>query len=189
MHKYIISLVLLSFIVTVNAADNLKTTDLTVNLLLHADQVLLDGYPVNMELIEAVHSTSNFQFTEIASKKPLYGWILKSHEINTLQSAYRIIVGTSKENVKNDVGDMWDSGKTESDQSINLRHRGSDLQANTVYFWKVKTWDNHGNESPFSEIKQFKTASTLLGFQKMFTLEQLHTPCKKQIKLLRKLYI
>ena len=164
MHKFIISLVLLSFVVRVNADDNLRTTALTVNLLLHADLVLLDGYPVNMELYEAVNSSGNFQFTEIASKKPLFGWVLKSNEINTLQSAYRVIVGTNKENVKNNVGDMWDSGKTESDQSINIRHRGSDLQENTVYFWKVKTWNNHGHESPFSEIKQFKTASTLVSF-------------------------
>ena len=43
-------------------------------------------------------------------------------------------------------------------------YSGKDLEPNVVYFWKVKTWNNHGEESPFSAISQFKTAAQLTDY-------------------------
>ena len=56
---------------------------------------------------------------------------------------------------------MWDTGKIQSKQSINIRYAGKQLQPDMVYFWKVKTWDNHQTESAYSSVRQFKTASEL----------------------------
>ncbi len=137
---------------------------LSVNFLTHAGQVFRNGYPVNTELHKAVGRKENFQFAEIAQKTPFFGWIVNSDQDNTLQTAYQILVASSLENIQKNVGDFWDSGKIESGESVNITYSGKTLQPNSVYFWKVKTWDNHGTESSFSMVSEFKTASELVDY-------------------------
>ncbi|OFX34132.1 MAG: alpha-L-rhamnosidase [Bacteroidetes bacterium GWF2_42_66] len=159
-------MVLLSFCSPTTASINekCKPTGMSVNLLTHADQVFLNGYPVNTPLNEAVSHRENFQFTEIAQQQPFFGWVVNSDRNNTIQTAYRIIVASTPENIQNETGDFWDSGKVESSQSININYTGKPLEPGKVYFWKVKTWDNHGNESPWSSVSQFKTAAKLVDY-------------------------
>jgi alpha-L-rhamnosidase len=146
------------------ASKDNRPTGLSVNFLTRADQVLLNGYPIDIPLNEAVNRRENFQFAEISLKQPFFGWIVNSDEKNTLQVAYQILVASTQENIRNGVGDMWDSGKVEGNQSVNVIYNGKTLVPDKVNFWKVKTWDNHGEESPFSEIRQFKTAATLFEY-------------------------
>ncbi len=146
------------------AETNNAPTGLTVNLLDHAGQVFLNGYPVNTPLYQAVAQRENFQFAEIAQKQPFFGWIVNSTQNNTVQTAYQVLVSSSLENIAKNVGDCWDSGKVESNQSINVVYAGKALEPNSVYFWKVKTWDNHGVESSWSAVSQFKTAATLVDY-------------------------
>lgn len=134
-------------------------TGLSVNFLAFADQVYLNGYPSNTLLEDAFTGRENFQFAEIAQQCPQFGWIVNSDQVNTLQTAYRILVASSLENIRNNTGDFWDSGKVESDQSVNVIYKGKGLNPDKVYFWKMKTWDNHGVESDYSSIARFKTAS------------------------------
>ncbi len=137
-----------------------QPSGLTLNFLAHAGQVYSNGYPVNTSLFQANSLSENFQFSEIAQKQPFFGWIDNSSQNNTLQTAYRIIVASSLENINKEIGDFWDSGKNDTDQSVNVVYSGKALEPGSVYFWKVKTWDNHGVESPFSQITQFRTAAT-----------------------------
>ena len=141
-----------------------KPTGLIINFLLHPDLVLQNGYPVNISFHEAVKRSEDFQLVEIYHKQPLFGWLVNSSIDNTLQTAYQIIVASSLESAKESIGDLWDSDKVNSEQSINVKYSGSPLQPNFVYFWKVKTWDNHGNESGFSEIQEFKTGGELIDY-------------------------
>jgi hypothetical protein len=141
-----------------------QPSGLTVDFLSHAGQVFRNGYPVNTPLHQAVGRKENFQFAEIARKQPFFGWIVNSDQNNTVQLAYQILVASSLENIQKNTGDCWDSGKTETDQSVNVIYSGKELQPNSVYFWKVKTWDNHGVESLFSPVSQFKTAPVLSDY-------------------------
>lgn len=141
-----------------------QPSGLTINFLAHAGQVFQNGYQVNTPLHQAIGRKENFQYTEIAQKSPFFGWIVNSDQNNTVQTAYQILVASTLGNIQNNIGDYWDSGKTTTDQSINISYAGTELQPNSVYFWKVKTWDNHGIESSFSAISQFKTASELVDY-------------------------
>jgi hypothetical protein len=141
-----------------------QPSGLSVNFLTHAGQVFRNGYPVNTPLHLAVGRKENFQFAEIAQKQPFFGWIVNSDQNNTIQTGYQILVSSNLENIQKNTGDCWDSGKTETDQSVNIIYTGKELQPNTVYFWKVKTWDNHGVESVFSTVSQFKTAAKLVEY-------------------------
>ncbi len=159
--------IVLSFIGLISftgEGENSQPTGLTVDFLANADRVFLNGYQVNTPLYQAVGRRENFQFAEIERKKPFFGWIVNSGRNNTFQTAYRILVASTPENIAADKGDCWDTEKVNSEQSVNILYNGSDLKPNTVYFWKVKTWDNHGVESSFSQIRQFKTAPELKDY-------------------------
>lgn len=141
-----------------------KPSGLTVDFLAHTGQVFRNGYPVNTPLHHAIGRNENFQFAEISRKKPFFGWCVNSGQNNTVQTAYQILVASSLKNIRKNTGDCWDSGKLESDQSVNVIYSGKELLPNLVYFWKVKTWDNHGVESVYSDVSQFKTAGTLSDY-------------------------
>ena len=86
-----------------------------------------------------------------------FSWKLEAAERGTLQTAYQIIVAADPKSL-NGKNPIWDSGKTESGQSILVNYGGPKLEPGQSYFWKVKTWDNHGNESAWSQPTHFVTA-------------------------------
>ena len=69
----------------------------------------------------------------ITDPQPEFGWIVNDSRRGAVQSAWQILVASSRELLNKDEGDMWDSGKTMSDQSINLEYQGNDLQPNQSY--------------------------------------------------------
>ena len=96
----------------------------------------------------------------VRSAHPRFSWEVPSSGNGTLQTAYRIQVATSIGQLFGQA-DVWDSGKCTSDQSVNVPYRGDALQPASCYYWRVKSWDNHGVESGWSEPKLFRTADTL----------------------------
>jgi hypothetical protein len=159
-----ISVLALILCLYVNAQENPAPYGLNVNLLTAPEKVLLNGYPVFTPLDEAVTHRERFQFTEVSSFKPFFGWIVPSEENNTRQTAYRIEVASDKEMLLNDSADFWDSGKVQSSQSTNISYNGKQLTPGSVFFWRVKLWKNRGEESAYSEILQFKSADTLMDY-------------------------
>jgi len=71
------------------------------------------------------------------------------------QIAYQILVASSLENLKKDNGDVWDSDRVASNQSVNVTYNGADLASAKQYFWKVKVWDKDGGTSKWSEPAKF----------------------------------
>jgi len=85
-------------------------------------------------------------------EKPRFGWKLEATtEQNVLQKAYQILVSTSAENLANDNGDIWNSGKVSTESSIWIPFMGKALESNSAYFWKVKVWTNKG-ETEWSNV-------------------------------------
>ncbi len=67
------------------------------------------------------------------------------------QSAYRIVVARNRKGLDADQGDLWDSGKVASDQSIQVRYAGKALVSEQECFWKVRVWDEQGKASDWSQ--------------------------------------
>ena len=147
-----------------NAQENTAPYGLTINLLTAPEKVFLNGYPVFTPLHEAVTHRERFQFTEVSNINPLFGWIVPLEENNTRQTAYRIAVASDKEMLLNNSADFWDSGKVQSSQSTNISYNGKQLTPGSVFFWRVKLWNNRGEESVYSEIRQFKCADSLMNY-------------------------
>ncbi|MDD4728497.1 MAG: family 78 glycoside hydrolase catalytic domain [Dysgonamonadaceae bacterium] len=142
----------------------LTPVNLSVNRLYNTEQTFLNGYPTTTPLNESLSHKENFQFVEISTHKPQLGWIINATTNNTLQTSYRILLASDFIKLQNDDADLWDSGKVDSNQSINIQYEGKPLEASKIYYWKVKVWDNHGNESDFSEVSQFKTSDELTNY-------------------------
>ncbi|MFX1442072.1 MAG: family 78 glycoside hydrolase catalytic domain [Promethearchaeota archaeon] len=95
---------------------------------------------------------------EIDTPYPRFSWLLQHEERIQKQIAYQILVSSKQELIQSDIGDLWDSGKIESENNVNIVYEGKELKSSTIYYWKVKWWDKNGNASEFSEIAKFETA-------------------------------
>ncbi len=93
----------------------------------------------------------------IMDLKPEFTWIVPQGAMS--QTAYEILVSSSKENIKNDVADIWNSNKVISSQSGEVEYDGNILSPNKQYFWKVRIWDKNNKPGGFSEIQSFTTGN------------------------------
>ena len=60
------------------------------------------------------------------------------------QTAYQVLVATSEAALRKDQGDLWDSGKVGSDQSLHVVYAGEPLASEQACWWKVRVWDQAG---------------------------------------------
>ncbi len=91
----------------------------------------------------------------IDTREPRLSWVLKTAKRGATQTAFRILASTSLEALNANSGDLWDSGKVSSDQNLYVNYNGQKLHSNELVFWKVKVWDNYGEESAWSDPANF----------------------------------
>jgi len=91
----------------------------------------------------------------ITNSNPHFSWIVGEDE--AFQTAYQIILASSETNIQKNEGDIWDSGKINSDESVSVPYSGESLKENSSYWWKVRTWDQNGIESDYSIPQKFNT--------------------------------
>jgi len=151
---------------------NAVPTRLTTDMLEHTERVFVAARPAPaLTLADFRAAPAGKQVVEIRNERPNYSWNVPGVRDSTLQVAYRVLVATSAEKLASDTGDVWDSGRVESAKSVAVPHGGKPLAPATLYFWKVKTWDNHGRESAFSAPKSFLTAAVLDGITARYPLQ------------------
>lgn len=75
-------------------------------------------------------------------EKPRFSWKLDSDKQGCMQKAYQVQVMDMQTGVS-----VWDSKKTESDQSVLVEYAGKPLMSETDYQVSVRIWDNQGNEA------------------------------------------
>ena len=88
---------------------------------------------------------------------PEYSWIVPKKAV--CQNAYQLLVASSKTNIDNNLGDVWNSGQVRSKASTNIEQTGKPLHPNSKYFWKVRIWDQDNRLSEYSAVQEFKTGS------------------------------
>jgi alpha-L-rhamnosidase len=95
------------------------------------------------------------RFTKIIDSKPEFSWVVPTEAVT--QKGYQILVSSTRENIGNNIGDVWDSGNVRSMQSTDIEFGGEPLQENKTYFWKVRIFDKDNRISEYSEPQQFTT--------------------------------
>jgi alpha-L-rhamnosidase len=79
---------------------------------------------------------------------PRLSWKLTAADAdakNLRQTAYQVLVASSIESLRKNAGDLWDSGRVASDQSINVAYKGAFFSSSQRCYWKVRAWSNEGD--------------------------------------------
>lgn len=83
--------------------------------------------------------------------RPRLSWKLESQERDQMQTAYHILVASAPETLAQNRGNLWDSGKVLSSQSVWISYQGIPLSSGMGCYWKVKVWDKKNRESEWSQ--------------------------------------
>jgi alpha-L-rhamnosidase len=83
--------------------------------------------------------------------KPRLSWLIINDVRNVKQIAYRVLVASSLEMLAQNQGDLWDSGKILSDQSVQIEYAGHELKSLQLCHWQVQVWTNAELEPSRSE--------------------------------------
>lgn len=89
---------------------------------------------------------------------PDFSWKLLFDGKGVSQSAYRILVSDSESELRKGKGNLWDSGRVESDQSLYIKYAGRPLESGKEYYWKVMAWADDGSRSLWSEAGRIRAA-------------------------------
>jgi alpha-L-rhamnosidase len=87
----------------------------------------------------------------IDAAAPHLSWQSDNAERDWQQSAYRILVASSQQGLKDGKGDVWDSGRVKSPESVGIAYAGPRLESGRRYFWTVTVWDANGKTSRSTE--------------------------------------
>ncbi len=85
---------------------------------------------------------------------PHFSWQLAADGSNVFQTARRLQVATDPAFARC----VWDSGRTECPDSVDVPYAGPVMAPETKHWWRVRIWDNQGRESDWSETADFITA-------------------------------
>jgi hypothetical protein len=90
----------------------------------------------------------------IDAARPRLSWkatAVRTADRGLAQSAFQIQVADDADKLKAGIGNLWDSEKVESDQSIHVPYGGKPLESRQKCHWRVRTWDQDGVVSPWSQ--------------------------------------
>ena len=87
----------------------------------------------------------------VDAAQPRLTWILTSDARGQHQTGYQVLVASTPELLKQDQGDLWDSGKVTSDETAQIVYAGKPLASRQACFWKVRVWDRDGAASDWSK--------------------------------------
>lgn len=127
---------------------------------------------------------------------PRFTWKLVDREQTRgqKQTAYHVLVASSKALLDKNNGDIWDSGEVTSDQSALVTFKGKKLASGQDCYWKVRVHDKDGKATSWSPVARFSMgllkASDWKGawikhpdaakenhiwYRKSFTLDKVHS--------------
>ncbi len=144
---------------TKNLADKPKYNDILTELRRKVDEqtkLYADPYAQAPKDL-AVEFIQNPQQVRIIDKTPDFSWSIPAS--GQYQKGFQLLVASSKENIDNNIGDMWNTGYSRLSTSTNIEYAGSPLNENSSYFWKVRYFDKDNRVSEYSEYQQFLTGN------------------------------
>jgi len=93
----------------------------------------------------------------VETASPRLSWRAESPVRGDHQTAYHLLVSSSPDLLRSDIGDFWDTGKVAADRAAAVEYAGEALLSCARYHWKVRWWDREGRPSPWSEPASFVT--------------------------------
>ncbi|MDR0511052.1 MAG: family 78 glycoside hydrolase catalytic domain [Rikenellaceae bacterium] len=88
---------------------------------------------------------------------PRLSWELTSEGRNKRQTAWQVLAATDPKLLEEGRADAWDGRKTQGNRTNQMAYGGKQLKANTLYYWKVRVWDETDAPSTWSPAARFMT--------------------------------
>lgn len=92
----------------------------------------------------------------IDEEVPEFSWCMEGAARGLYQSAYRIVLAESEEQLAQEQY-IWDSGKVLSSESVGIVYGGEKLTPKTRYYWQVTVWDGNDEVVASNETACFET--------------------------------
>ena len=86
---------------------------------------------------------------------PRFSWKIQSQKNGTTQKAYQVVVASDKSKLSEKKADLWNSGKTDSSESLFVPYQGKPLSSGSEAWWTVRIWDETGKASAWSKPTRF----------------------------------
>ncbi len=168
MQKRIFLSILFSlFCVLLNAQQASFPTALRCDLIEYSDRVFVNGELSHINFDETENIVESVQLVEIENKKPSFSWVIEDDRTGIVQTAFQVQVASTVEALQNGNADVWESKKISTEETV-VKYNGPDLSPLSNYYWRVKIWNNQGEESVWSNIKGFKTGAELKDYSSAF---------------------
>jgi alpha-L-rhamnosidase len=85
------------------------------------------------------------------ARAPRFSWVLRGNGRGRAQIAYQIQVSSSAAFLARSNGDLWDTGRVPSDETVQIVYAGKPLSSRAVAFWRVRVWDENGRPTAWSK--------------------------------------
>ncbi len=103
--------------------------------------------PTSLSRLQAVELRCEYLVNPLGIDQtaPRLSWRIESSERGARQTAYRVLVASDRELIDRNEGNLWDSGRVESSETVNIVYSGRPLRSREVCLWKVQVWGQPGN--------------------------------------------
>ncbi len=91
----------------------------------------------------------------VQTDRPRFSWELETAKRGRRQAAYQVIVSENEENLLSGIGELWDSGKVDSSETIHIAYAGKPLISGQRCYWTVRSWDQDGIRSEVEPVAFF----------------------------------
>lgn len=125
---------------------------LTVPILLAC---LAAGIPAHSLSVHGLRCEYHENPVGLDAARPRLTWTLASHRRGEVQTAYRILVASRPTLLRQGMGDLWDSGRVASAETVLIAYGGRPLRSRERAFWAVRAWDRNRHPSAWSATAQW----------------------------------
>lgn len=84
--------------------------------------------------------------------RPRLFWQVEDDTRGAEQTAWRVLVASSRERLAAGEGDLWDSRKVGDGRTTQVVYDGKPIASAQEVFWKVQVWDGAGTVSEWSDV-------------------------------------
>ncbi len=99
----------------------------------------------------------------IDAPRPRLGWKLEADGRGRAQTAYQILAAGTAAALGADRGELWDSGRVASGETVGIVYQGEPAGSGRGVLWKVRVWDEAGVASPWSAAASWEAGLLAAG--------------------------